>query len=170
MQRVSACLLAQCTCADGRVHGCHTPHRMSTAAACHMLEVRFMQWRCSHSARMLLLDNSQVRYTCKCSGPRHYTIKFFRWSFSYYYSPCRYMKAWIHILHVPTELLCTRCSDTRAEPEKVCTTRLRIGQNCRAVYTKKSGPDCTEAYCRHNITRSGDIGINRELSVSLWQT
>ena len=57
MQSVSACLLAQCTCADGRVHGCHTPHRMSTAphrmsiaAACHVLEVRFMQWRRSHSA------------------------------------------------------------------------------------------------------------------------
>ena len=23
--------------------------------------------------------------------------------------------------------------------EKVCTTRLRIGQNCRVMYTKKSG-------------------------------
>ena len=37
------------------------------------------------------------------------------------------MRAWICVLDAPG------CY------EKVCTTRLRIGQNCRAVCTKKSG-------------------------------
>ena len=42
------------------------------------------------------------------------------------YSPCHYMRAWIRVLDAPG------CY------EKVCTTRLRIGQNCRAVCTKSS--------------------------------
>ena len=86
-------------------------------------------------------------------------LKFSDDHFSYYYSPCHYMHEGMDTHLACAQLLCTRCSDTWAEPEKICTTRLRIGQNCRAVCTKKSGPDCTEVHCCHNITRSGDIGI-----------
>ena len=52
---------------------------------------------------------------------------FFRRSF-FLYSPCHYMRAWIHILDAHG---CYECG------EKVHTTRLRIGQNCRAVCTRR---------------------------------
>ena len=47
------------------------------------------------------------------------------------------MRAWIRILDgMPPVAMNTR--QHRAGREKVRTTRLRIGQNCRAVCTKKS--------------------------------
>ena len=58
-----------------------------------------------------------------------YSEKYFserQFSYNNYYSPCHYMRTWIRVLDAPG------CY------EKVRTTRLRIGQNCRAVCTKSS--------------------------------
>ena len=54
-----------------------------------------------------------------------WTVTFFRATI-FLYSPCHYMRAWIRVLDAPG------CY------EKVRTTRLRTGQNCRAVCTKSS--------------------------------
>ena len=63
-----------------------------------------------------------------------YTIKIiFRQSF-FLYNPCHYMRAWIHVLDVPG------CYErtARAKRKSALQLRLRIGQNCRVVCTKKS--------------------------------
>ena len=74
--------------------------------------------------------NLIILYTTK-------NIKFFRRSFFLIYSPCHYTRAWIRVLDAPG------CYERAARAERKSalyyTTRLRIGQNCRAVCTKKSG-------------------------------
>ena len=45
------------------------------------------------------------------------------------------MRAWIRVLDAPG---CYECA-AWAERKSACTTRLRIGQNCRAMCAQKSG-------------------------------
>ena len=52
------------------------------------------------------------------------------------YSPCPYMRAWIHVLDAPS---CYECT-AQAERKSALYTKLRIGQNCRAMYAKKEWP------------------------------
>ena len=77
----------------------------------------------------------------------------------HYYSPCRYMEAWIHILHVPS----CYALDAATRGQSLRKSALQGSGLVRTVgpcmCTKKSGPDCTEVHCCHNITRSRDIGI-----------
>ena len=80
------------------------------------------------------MDNVNVHATPSTQDLLYYIQRkiFFRRSF-FLYSPCHYMRAWIRVLDAPG------CYERGAGGEKVRTTRLRIGQNCRAVCTKKSG-------------------------------
>ena len=51
--------------------------------------------------------------------------------FSYYYSLCHYMRAWIRILDAPS---CTAWAERKSALQGSC----KIGQNCRAMCTKLS--------------------------------
>ena len=44
------------------------------------------------------------------------------------------MRAWIRVLDAPG---CYECTVRAERKSTLCTTRLRIGQNCRAVCTKR---------------------------------